>query len=195
VLGEQPVTWPGFHHKYNRNKDLTVLDHKWDLCTTVGVDRESLIDWATPFFWDPDWCETQVYLDAWTKDGTQLIRKGGRVIKARGRDIKPLENKISNASVGQMPKFSVYTTACALWGVTPFFTFNSCTGGRQGGFADFLTWVDYLTERATVHIRSVMYYNHPEARSKLPKTFATDPFDTGHFRVCSPSYPTQRLCN
>lgn len=195
ILGNLPVTFPSFYHKYTRKKNPTVLDFSWDLCTTVGRDREPLFEFTEPFFWNPAWCKDQVYVDAWTKDGTELMRKAPKVIRQRGTDIKPLENKISNASVGQMPKFSVYTTAQTLCGVTPFFTVHSCTGGRQGGFKDFRTWVDGRSQRSKDHIRGFMYYNHPEAEAKMPATWRTDPFTTDSFRVRSASYkPALYLC-
>jgi hypothetical protein len=185
ILGEVPVTWPSFYHKYSRKKNPTVHDFQWDECTTVGVDRRQLFDWTAPYHWDPQLAHDQVYLDAWTTDGTQLIKRSTRVIKERGVETKPWENKVSNASIGQVPKFSVYTTAQESVGVTPFFTVHSCTGGRSGGYVGFVTWWDDLARRGKEHIRRFMYYNHPEAQAKLPATWRTDPCTTDHFRVRS----------
>lgn len=185
VLGELAMTWPSFYHKCCRKKNPTVHDFKWDLCTTVGVGRRQLFDWTQDQFWKPELCKEQVYLDAWTKDGGALIKRNTKVIRAKGVDILPWENTISNASVGQMPKFSIYTTACALFGVSPYFTVHSCTGGRAGGFSGFVTWWDMATERSKEHIRSFMYYNHPEAEHALPATWRTDPCTSEHFRVRS----------
>jgi hypothetical protein len=187
ILGEAPVTWPAFYHKYSRKKNPTVHDYQWDLCTTVGVGRRQLIDWTALHFWDPLLCFGQVFYDAWTKDGQALVKKGAKCIKARGQDTVPLENVVSNASVGQLPKFSVYTSAQECCGVEPFFTVNSCTGGRGGGFEGFVTWIDGLLDESTVQIRRFAYYNHPEAISSLPATYKTDPFTATSFRVRSPA--------
>ena len=186
IDADECVKWPSYYHKYTRKKNPSVHDHIWDLCTTVGLSQPKapLFDWAVPYFWNKAHCYTQVYIDAWTNDGSQLIHKGTRVIKMRGADTVPYENKMSHSSIGQMPKFSVYTTASTWGGVTPFFTKNSCTG-RAGSFAGYKSWVDGLSERSKQHIRAFMYYNHEEAKGKLPATWATDPFDASLFRVCS----------
>ena len=186
ICGDRQVEWPSFYHKYTRKKNATVLDYTWDLCTTVGLEeyKAPLVDWTLPYFWNKEHCFTQVYLDAWTNDGSALIRRGTRVIKERSVDTIPYENKVSNSSIGQIPKFSVYTTASVWGGVTPYFTVNSCTGGRAGGFVGYKSWVDGLSERSKAHIRAFMYYNHEEAKKKLPESWATDPFSTSLFRVC-----------
>lgn len=120
--------WPACYFKTLKRKTGDVK--RYDLCTTLGCGKEQLFDWDAEVYWDPTWCEDQTYLDAWTKDPAAAMKKGARGIKIRGQDHEPLENPVSNAAIGQLPKFSVYLAASVEGGVQPFFTINSCTGGR-----------------------------------------------------------------
>lgn len=128
ILRLHLVVWPSYYHAYTTSNDPSTFI--WELCTTVGVGRAQLFDWLKPYYWDTTLCDDQVYIDAWTKDGAAILRKGAVGIKIRGQDTVPFENPITNASIGTLPTFSVYTTAQAKVGVTPYFTNNSCTGGR-----------------------------------------------------------------
>ena len=123
-----PREWPQCYYKVLKRKAGDVK--RFDLCTTVGCNEQQLFDWNAETYWDPKLCEGQVYFDAWTKDPAAALKKGARGIKIRGQEHEALENPISNGSIGQLPKFSIYTAASVEGGVQPFFTINSCTGGR-----------------------------------------------------------------
>lgn len=193
ILGLKPVTFPScYYNEVKRTKQqdgekIVTTERQWLTCS-ADKGGDQLFEWETLFYWSWILGFIQLYVDAFTFDAQELAHKNSGVIKARGKPQPPWSNKVTDASVGSLPKFLVLMAVHWLLGVFVYFPFTSRSGGRKKSFCEFQCWFTGLPAAYLTHMQGFGYYNHPEAVAKLvrekPTVFTEGAFNPSLFKVC-----------
>jgi hypothetical protein len=194
IDGEADVTWPSPYYEERKRKmrdgDVveTIVEKEFHTCTVLPAGPQ-LFDWHKPYRWRQDRGYSQGHIDAFTFDASELAKKKNTAIKSRGNPSVPWGNKLTEASVGNLPKFLVYLFVHCLLGIFAFFTYTSCSGGHKNkSFRDFKCWFHGLPPSHEQHLKENYYYNHPQAFKHLPHDVKTTPLKPDNFLVSS-SWP------
>lgn len=191
VRGEEHVRWPSAYYNERKRKvkdaqgqEVILVEKSYKTCAATKNGAQ-LFCWDTPYFWHMILAWIQIHFDAFTFDAKELAQKNALVIKSRGRPQAPHQNKITDSSVGALPKFLVYLVVSFLLGVQAYFTYTSCSGGRVYSFHNFKLWFHGLRPAWQHHIKGNNYYNHPQAFRALPSNCASREFNAAFFLVCT----------
>ena len=176
VLGEEPVTFPGFVEE-----------------DTIGVRNRPAPGNPAPYMWRPGNRYNQVWIDAATTDAlTAMVAP--EVIQFKGHSWAVQEDKTWNHSVGSRPKMMFILSTSAEHGTHVHFPQGGARGGKARAFEGYTTALDDISEAERRHIIDFAYYNRAKAVEQLPAGYQNRPYDYSLFRVRLLQLVTHKLC-
>ena len=195
VRGTEAVQWSSAYYdvKTRKRKDAATglpvaeREKQYKLCAATKGGPQ-LFAWDAPFFWHIILGWIQFHFDAFTFDAKELSEKNMLVIKSRGRPDSAHGNKVTDSSVGALPKFLVYISVSWLLGVFAFYTHTSCSGGRRNSWGKFKKWFEGVRSQWLQHCQQNGYYNHKKAIETLPSNHTTGEFNPDYFLVCTSDF-------
>lgn len=181
VLGEEEVSFKDFYAEPECRAAC-------DLYGIIGGDGK--VKRGHGYFWAHDNWKNTWSIDAFTIDPSKMMSDYVGVWEV-GRERPVEEVRCANAGPGDMPKVHVFLASHPQHGIHAFYPHRSCTGGGEGAFEGYGTWVDTLTEEQARFIRESAYYNFPCAwlTPDLRQRMREQPFDPEEFRVRSSALP------
>lgn len=151
-LGKIPVEFPGY---------LTDTD------VDVHIKRE-VQDLKDKYLWDPANAGNQWWIDGLTIDPSILL-SNRKVIWQQGVSQPVLKSKMENASIGSLPKVTVYIAVHPAFGTHVFYPYH---GAKHGGefkgnpgkmYDGFQFWFSDFSEDMLQFIKERDYYNQERA--------------------------------
>lgn len=190
IIGQHDVEWPSPYYiertrKVRNGGEVETVTEKEYLTCCAMPGGPQLFDWHKPYRWFHARGFNQMHIDGFTFDAKELAQKKNTAIKSRGAPQVPWQNKLTEAAVGNLPKFLVYLVVHCLLGMFAYFTWSSASGGHKDtSFSKFKFWYYGLPEAHEEHLKGNYYYNHPQAIRKLPQDVKTADFQPENFLVC-----------
>ena len=149
--------------------------------------------------WDPLNGQEQWWIDGLTVDPSNLL-ENMKGLWIHGEPQPVTSTKLENASIGSLPKVTVYIAVHAEHGTHAFFPYHGAKHGGADKDADgrmyqgFQYWFSNLTSSQLGHIVEQSYCNQEggveafrkRASPEEYKRFKEGPFDPRLFMVCSP---------